>query len=172
VYNLDIRSARLSLRAFVEDDAAFVLGLMNEPDFHQYIGDRGVRSLDDARRYLRDGPIASYARHGHGLLQVSRADDGTPLGMCGLVRREGLPGPDIGFAITKVHEGQGYATEAALAVMTHCRQQLGIKDIYGITQSDNTRSINTLQKLGLRWLEARVLTAGGPPLWVFINTAS
>lgn len=167
-----IHSTRLVLRAFSGDDAAFILDLMNEPAFLRYIGDRGLRSLDDARRYLRQGPIASYAEHGHGLLHISLRDDGTPIGMCGLVRREGLPGPDIGFAITQSFAGQGYATEAARAVIEHGRRHLQLTDIYGITQPDNQKSIRTLQKLGLRWLETRPLLTEGPLLHIFISSSA
>lgn len=166
---MEIQSARLTLRAFREDDASLVLALMNEPAFHRYIGDRGIRSLADASRYLRDSPMASYREHGYGLLHVSRTDTAEPIGMCGLVRRTGLPGPDIGFAMLKRHEGLGYATEAARTVIEHARKDLGITTIYGITQSDNARSIRTLRKLGLRWLESRSLVLDGPILEIFVT---
>jgi RimJ/RimL family protein N-acetyltransferase len=97
-----IDTPRLALREFTEQDAPFVLRLLNEPSFHEFIGDRGVRTLDDARRYLREGPMASYRRHGHGLLRVALQSDQTVLGMCGLVRRDTLPLPDLGFALLPV----------------------------------------------------------------------
>lgn len=166
---LEICTTRLRLRAFSEDDASFVLQLMNEPAFHRFIGDRGIRSIEDAQRYLREGPIASYDRHGHGLLHVSLMDSATPVGMCGLVQRDGLPGPDIGFALLQVHESHGYATEAALAVLAHARDTLRLPAVYGITQPDNRRSMCTLEKLGLRWLDYRQITNDGPMLNVFFR---
>ena len=168
-HDFEICSHRLRLRAFNEEDADFVLTLMNEPAFHRFIGDRGIRSTEDARRYLREGPIASYREHGHGLLHVSLADSLTPIGMCGLVRRQGLPGPDIGFALLAAHENQGYATEAALAVLAHAESTLHLSAVYGITQPDNHRSIRTLQKLGLVWLESRPIVEEGLELNVFIR---
>jgi [ribosomal protein S5]-alanine N-acetyltransferase len=166
---LEICTTRLRLRAFREDDASFVLQLMNEPAFHRFIGDRGIRSMEDAQRYLRDGPIASYGQHGHGLLHVSLVNCATPVGMCGLVRRDSLPGPDIGFALLQAHENQGYATEAALAVLDHAQNTLRLPAVYGITQPDNYRSMRTLEKLGLRLLECRQVTDDGPKLNVFIR---
>jgi len=106
---LQLETPRLRLREFTEDDAAFVLRLLNEPSFIEFIGDRGVRSLDDARRYLREGPMVSYRAHGHGLLRVSLKIDDTPIGMCGLVKRDTLPESDIGFALLSEHWERGYS---------------------------------------------------------------
>ena len=164
---MELHTVRLTLRYFREDDTGFLLALMNEPDFHRYIGDRGIRSQDDALRYLLEGPLMSYRRHGHGLLHVSRRDSGEPVGMCGLLRREGLSGPDIGFAILQSHGGLGYANEAARAAMQHAHTTLGITEIFGITQPDNQRSIRTLGKLGLQFVERRALSEGGPDLNIY-----
>ena len=116
---LELETARLKLREFSADDAAFVLRLLNEPSFIEFIGDRGVRTLTDAERYLRNGPMASYRHHGHGLLRVSLKDGDIPVGMCGLVKRDTLPAPDIGFALLPDFWGRGYVTEAAEAVLEH-----------------------------------------------------
>jgi RimJ/RimL family protein N-acetyltransferase len=154
---LQLETSRLRLREFAEDDAAFVLRLLNEPSFIEFIGDRGVRNLDDARRYLREGPMASYRAHGHGLLRVSLKMDDTPIGMCGLVKRDTLPEPDIGFALLPEHWDRGYVTEAALAAMRHGEQVLGLGTILGITSPHNVRSIAVLGKLGLRFVEEKSL---------------
>ena len=164
---MELQSARLKLREFCQSDVDFLLSLMNEPAFHRYIGDRGIRTQNDAHRYLLEGPLASYQRHGHGLMHVSRRDTDEPVGMCGLLRREGLSGPDIGFAVLKVHEGLGYATEAAQAVLHEAQARLGINEIFGITQPDNQRSIRTLSKLGLQFLERRALSKEGPELNIY-----
>ena len=103
------------------DDAPFILGLLNDPDFLRYIGDRGVRTLDDAAAYITNGPLASYARHGFGLYLVSLGDTGVPIGISGVLRRDTLPDPDIGFAFLPGFRRQGYALEAARAVLvTRC----------------------------------------------------
>ena len=106
-----IETERLALHEFTDDDAAFVLRLVNEPSFLRYIGDRGVRTLDDARRYIADGPVAGYARYGYGLLRVARKSDGTTVGMCGVLNRDTLPDPDIGFSLLPEFWSQGYALE-------------------------------------------------------------
>jgi RimJ/RimL family protein N-acetyltransferase len=168
--NWDIETPRLVLREFVETDAAMVLALLNEPSFHEFIGDRGVRTIDDARRYLREGPIASYAEHGHGLLWMGlKQANAEPagIGMCGLVRRPSLPGPDIGFAVTPVYWGVGYTTEGATAVLSRGREKLAITSVYGITLPHNHRSIRVLEKLGLQFVEEKSLNSGASPVHIF-----
>src|SRR5215216_2894158 len=104
---------RLLLRQFTVDDAQFILTLLNEPSFIRYIGDKKVRNLDNARQYILNGPVASYEKHGFGLLLVELNDSHTPIGMCGLLKREELPDADIGFALLSDFCGKGFAFEAA-----------------------------------------------------------
>ncbi len=162
-----LETARLRLREFSEDDAPFVLQLLNEPSFHEFIGDRGVRTLEDAKRYLREGPIASYRLNGHGLMHLALRTNDQPIGMCGLVRRDTLPSPDIGFALLPEYWNQGYVTEAAAASIDHGRRHLGLREVLGITTPRNTRSIRVLEKLGLRFREQRALTADSAELRIF-----
>ena len=133
------------------DDAAFMLGLLNEPSWLQFIGDRGVRTLDDARAYILGGPVASYARLGFGFYIVELKDGGIPIGICGLVKREFLDAVDIGYALLPAYWSNGYAYEAASAVMAYARGTLGLKRIVAIMSSDNERSAWLLEKLGLRY---------------------
>lgn len=162
-----LETPRLRLRCFEESDASFVLRLLNEPSFHEFIGDRGVHSLDDARRYLREGPMASYRDHGHGLMRLSRRVDDEPIGMCGLVRRSTLPAPDIGFALLPEYWGVGYVTEAAAASIEHAHRTLGLQDVLGITATHNHRSMRVLEKLGLAFIEERALTPDSPALRIY-----
>lgn len=142
-------SERLVVRRLTLDDAPFVLALLNEPSFLRYIGDRGVRTLDDARAYLEAGPLAGYARHGHGLYLVTERDGGAAVGMCGLLRRDTLPDPDIGFAYLPAYWSRGYAQEAARAVLAHARRDLGLTRVGAIVQPDNAPSIRLLERLGM-----------------------
>jgi RimJ/RimL family protein N-acetyltransferase len=146
-----IDTERLRLREFNESDAAFVLRLVNEPSFLRYIGDRGVRSIEDARRYIADGPVSGYARYGHGLLCVIRKSDGAAVGMCGVLKRDTLPEPDVGFSFFPEHWSQGYAFESASAVMKHAREALRLGRILAITTIDNESSMRLLGKLGFRF---------------------
>ncbi|WP_066962718.1 GNAT family N-acetyltransferase [Microbulbifer sp. Q7] len=145
-----ITTQRLRLRMLndSEDDARFTLALVNDPDFHRFIGDRGVRTLQDARDYLRRGPIAMYQSHGVGMYCVERKD-GTPIGQAGLICREGLDAMDIGFAFLPQYRGCGYAREAAEAVMAWGKTELGLTRIVAIAAPGNTSSIRLLEKLGL-----------------------
>lgn len=146
-----LETPRLVLRRFAAGDEPFVLQLVNEPSFLRFIGDRGVRNLDDARAYIENGPLASYARFGFGLWLTQLRDDGTPIGMCGLLKRDTLEDVDIGFAFLPAHWAKGYAHEAAAAVMDHGRRVLGIPRIVAIVSPDNADSIRLLGKLGLRF---------------------
>ena len=144
-----VETERLALRQFTTEDTAFILELLNEPSFLRYIGDKGVRTLDDALGYLLKGPIDSYARNGFGLWLVSLKQDSTPIGMCGLVKRDTLEHPDIGFAFLPRYWSRGYAFDAASAVLTWARGALRLPRILAVVQEDNASSIRLLQRLGL-----------------------
>lgn len=146
-----IETARLDLRQLWLDDAPFILELLNDPAFLRFIGDKGVRTLDDARRYLLQGPMAMYAQFGFGLWLTELKADHTPLGICGLIKRPTLANVDIGFAFLPQFRGQGYAYEAAAATLTYGQQALGLTRIVAITQPENQASGRLLEKLGLQF---------------------
>lgn len=158
---------RLELLPFTEGDAEFVFRLLNEPSFLRYIGDRGVHDLESARRYIEDGPVASYARHGHGLMRVVRKADGEALGMCGVLKRDTLPDADIGFSFFPAFWSQGYALESAGAVMQQARDVLGVGRILAITTRDNEPSMRLLAKLGFRF--DKMITMGAEELRLFVS---
>jgi RimJ/RimL family protein N-acetyltransferase len=145
-----IETPRLRLSELDEGDAALALELLNTDGFLRHIGDRGVRSLDDARRYLREGPCASYAEHGHGLWKVTRKCDDVAVGMSGLVRRDSLPRPDLGYAFLPAHAGQGLATEAGAAVLAYAFDVLRLPQVLAIVSPGNDASVRVLEKLGMR----------------------
>jgi len=157
-----LETDRLVLRWLEEADAPFILELLNEPSFLQFIGDRGVRSLEDALGYIHDGPRASYKEHGFGLNLVEHKEEKRPIGMCGLLRREGLKDPDIGFAFLSRYWGRGYAFEAAGAALAHGRASFGLGRIVAITAPDNEASVRLLEKLGLSF-ETMVRLADDEP---------
>jgi [ribosomal protein S5]-alanine N-acetyltransferase len=142
---------RLRLRHLTTADAAFILELLNEPDFIRNIGDREVRTLDDARRYIVNGPIASYQRHGFGLFAVELKDSSIPIGICGLLRRDYLDDVDVGFALLASYRGAGYAFEAASATMRFGKEVLGLERIVAITAPENDASIKVVRRLGLEF---------------------
>jgi RimJ/RimL family protein N-acetyltransferase len=129
----------------------FIAELLNQPSFLRYIGDKEVRNDADAVRYIENGPAASYERFGFGLYLVQLKSTKTPIGMCGLLKRDSLPDPDVGFAFLPNYWSQGYAFESASAVLNYARDVLGIKRILAITSPDNDASIKLLEKLGLKF---------------------
>jgi len=145
-----LETPRLVLREFTHEDDAFVLRLLNEPSWLRFIGDRGVRTLPDARRYLDDGPRRSYARNGFGLWCVVPKGGDAPVGMCGLIRRDTLPDVDVGFAFLPEAWGRGYARESAAAVLDHARDVLGLRRVLAITDPENAASIRVLERVGMR----------------------
>ena len=140
---------RLRLRLLSLDDAPFILKLVNDPSWLEFIGDKNVRSKEDARVYLSKGPLEMYARLGFGLYRVELRDSAIPIGICGLIKRDSLPDVDIGFAFLPDYRGRGYAQESALAVLALARDAFGMKRIVAIASPRNTRSIALLQKLGM-----------------------
>ncbi len=139
------------MRRLVLDDAAFILELLNEPAFLENIGDRGARTLADARRYIARGPVASYRKFGFGLYMVELKDSGAPIGICGLLKRDWLADVDIGFAFLQKYWSRGYARESAAAVMHYGWTTLRLKRIVAITKPTNQPSITLLERLGLRF---------------------
>lgn len=150
---------RLVIREFITDDAPFILELVNEPAWLTFIGDKGVRTIDDAVRYILNGPVKSYHTHGFGLWLVQLKQENIPIGMCGLIKRDLLEHVDIGFAYLSAHNGQGYAYEAAIATLEYAKDKVGLKHILAITNQDNSRSIRLLEKLGLKF--ERLITLPG-----------
>ena len=155
-----LETSRLVLRWVTTDDAPFIFELLNEPSFLQYIGDKGVRSLEDARNYILTGPVASYQRFGFGLYLVLLKESGTPIGMCGLLKRDSLPDVDVGYAYRPAFWSNGYAFEAGSAVLAHGREVFGLRRIVAITSPDNAGSRALLEKLGLHYEGTLSLSPG------------
>ena len=146
-----LETDRLILRQFTTDDAEFILELVNEPSFIQNIGDRGVRTLEDARSYILRVAVASYEKNGFGLYLVRLTESGQAIGMCGLIKRDGLEDVDIGYAFLPKFWSKGYALEAALAVRDYARGVIGLKRLVAITDPENQGSIRLLEKIGLKY---------------------
>ncbi len=159
---LIVETPRLHLRKLTTDDAEFVLRLVNEPSFVENIGDKGVRSLEDARAFILEGPWTCQEREGYGQFLVELKEGGFLIGICGLLYREALDVSDIGFALLPEHWGCGYAFEAASAVLGYGRSTLGIDTIVGLTSEDNLASIKVLEKLGMKF-ERIVKMSGDDP---------
>ena len=164
-----LETERLNLRALSAEDAEFILELLNEPSFLHNIGDKGVRTIDDAVQYILNGPVESYQRLGFGLWLVELKDSNVPIGMCGLVKRDALTDVDIGYAFLPRFWSMGYAYESASAVMSYARDVLGLKRLLAVTNQDNTGSIKVLEKLGLKFDRMVRLSADGPEIKLFAS---
>jgi RimJ/RimL family protein N-acetyltransferase len=157
----ELETPRLTLRRLEFDDAPFLVRLLNEPSFLENIGDRGVRSIEDAHRYLREGPMAMYEKYGFGLWHTARKD-GVPVGMCGLLKRDNLPEVDVGYAFLPEFWGVGFAYEAAAATLRHGAQKFGLARVVGVVSEGNAGSIRVLEKLGMSFERMFSMREGEP----------
>jgi len=146
-----LQTVRLRLRQFTAADAGFLLELMNEPEFIANVADRGLRTTADAERWIEQKILPSHHRHGFGFYVVELIENGLPIGICGLIKRDTLEDVDIGYSILNRHSGRGYAYEAASALLAHGHQVFGVRRIIGLTSPGNAVSIHLLEKLGLRF---------------------
>ncbi len=153
-----LETERLVLRQLTLDDAPFIFRLVNEPSWLRFIGDKGVRNLDDARHYLLTGPLDMYSRFGFGMFLVELKDGGRHIGTCGLLKRDSLPDADVGYALLPEHWGKGYAIEAVAAVLSYGRDTHGLNRILAIVSPDNSSSIRVLEKAGLKFERMMQLT--------------
>jgi len=164
-----LETDRLHLRQLSLDDADFILQLLNEPSFIQNIGDRGVRTLDDACSYILKGPVASYEKHGFGLWLVETKESGAPIGICGLIKRDVLADVDVGYALLPQFWSQGYALESASAVLSYARERLGLKRVLAVVNADNHSSIRLLEKIGFQYEKMVKLSADAPEIKLYAN---
>jgi [ribosomal protein S5]-alanine N-acetyltransferase len=163
----ELQTARLRLRAFVPSDAAFMVRLLNEPSFISGIADRCVRNVEEAEQYLALGPLASYEKFGHGLMLVLLASSGESIGMCGVLKRDNLDLPDLGYAISEVHAGLGFASEAVQAVLRDARERLQMPALCAIVKSTNVRSIRVLENAGFEYARMEAFRADEPPVKLY-----
>lgn len=166
--NYILETARLTLRQFTNEDAGFIVELVNTSGWLEFIGDRNIHSEEDAINYLQNGPIKSYCENGFGSSMVE-LKDGTPIGMCGILKRDSLENPDIGFAFLPAYMGKGYALEIANATLHHATHQWNLKTICAITDPGNVRSIGLLEKIGLRPVKTIPSPTDGTELLLYSN---
>lgn len=146
-----LETDRLLLRELNLGDVPFILSLLNSPGWLKYIGDRGVKNEEQAKDYLLNGPLKSYKENGFGLYLVEERISKLPIGLCGLLKRETLENPDLGFAFLSDYMGKGFAFEAANAVLEYTKSELRLPTILAIVLPNNQPSIKLLEKLGLQY---------------------
>lgn len=165
-----LRTERLDLRHLDPDeDAAFILRLVNEPSWLRYIGDRGVRTQDAARRYILEGPVEMYDRLGFGLFLVELRDGAQPIGLCGLIKRDALEDVDIGFAFLPEYWSRGYAFESSSAVLSWGRRVHGLARVVAVTSPDNDASSRLLRRLGFRYARRLQLSPEAPTVRLYVS---
>ena len=162
-----VETSRLRLRRLSVDDADFILKLLNEPSFIQNIGDRHVRTIEEARAYILNGPVASYEKHGFGLWLVETKEAGAHIGICGLLKREVLEDVDIGYALLPEFWSKGYALESASAVLSYAREELRLQRVLAVVNPKNQSSIRLLEKIGFEFEKMVRLSEDAPEIKLF-----
>ncbi len=165
------QTERLILRWLNAGDSAFILELLNEPSWIRFIGDKGVKTIQDAQRYIENGPVEMYQRLGFGLYLVELKENSAPIGICGLIKRAALVDVDLGFAFLPRFWANGYAFESASAVMSYARNTLALSRIVAVLSPDNHRSAKLLERLGFRFDSTVSLKAGGDELKLYAAAA-
>lgn len=158
---------RLVLRTISVDDAPFYLELLNTPEFIANIGDRGIRTLDEARAAIEAGPVAMQAALGHSIYMVESKATGERIGMSGLIKRDVLDDVDLGYAFMPEHSGQGFASEAAFAVVGLARR-MGMRRLVAITSPGNSASDRILTKVGMRFEKVVYLAGRDDPTRFYV----
>ena len=143
-------TARLALHEFTTVDAAFIIELLNSESYIKYIGRRNIHTPEEAKKYIADNFEKSYTEKGFGFYVMELISDKSPIGICGIVKRDWLDDVDLGFALLPEYEGKGYANEASQAMLDYSLTVLNIKKIAAITMKENRGSIKLLKKLGLK----------------------
>jgi RimJ/RimL family protein N-acetyltransferase len=167
--NYILETERLLLRRFTITDTTFIIELVNSPGWLTFIGDRNLKTEEQAKKYLQNGPLKSYEINGFGLYLVELKSNRLPIGMCGILKRDNLENPDIGFAFLPEYMGRGFAFEIANATMTYAKDMLKLPVIFAITIPGNKRSINLLEKIGLTFSKTIDLKDTGEQLILFSN---
>lgn len=163
-----ITTNNLNIRHFTLEDANFILQLVNQNSWLQFIGDKNIHNTEDAKKYLLDGPIAMYNNHGFGLYAVETIESSQPIGMCGVIKRDTLPNADLGFAFLDEFTGRGYAYEACQGVLNYAKNNLQISALLAITMPENKKSIKLLEKLNFVFEEVIQQSANAPKLNLMI----
>ncbi|WP_063344319.1 GNAT family N-acetyltransferase [Vibrio jasicida] len=161
---------RLTLRLVSVEDASFILELYNQPDFYRFVGDKQIRTLEEAKRYIQDNMLRMQELKGVSLLVVETNHDKQPIGICGLVKRDILTAFDIGYGYLPHAYGKGYAIEAAAAVVEFARDEMRIENLVAITNNDNIRSISLLEKLGFQFERIEQTYDNGRTLQLYTMT--
>ena len=144
---------RLYLRYLTFEDAPFIIELLNEQSYIRNIGDKKVRTQDDAKKYLMTGPMESYKKNGFGLFCVELKDTRTVIGTCGMLKRNFLKVVDIGYAFLPKFRSMGYAYEVGAGVLAYSKKAFSLSKVAAIVNSDNESSIRLLEKLGFCYKE-------------------
>lgn len=166
-----LETERLHIELANLDDKEFFFTLLNSPNWLKYIGDRGIKTLQDAVNYIQNSLIKSYCEKGFGLYKLVLQENNAPIGICGFLKRDYLDSVDIGFAVLPEYEGKGYTYEAAKAILEYGKTQLDMKVVYGITTNNNAGSQHLLEKLGLRYVSRRIDNDQNNELLIFSNHA-
>jgi len=162
-----LETERLQLRKLTLDDAGLMLAIWNDPAFLRHVGDRGIRTTEQAEEAMRAGAMHLYEAYGYGPYRIALKGDDTAVGICGLFRRDGLDEPDIGYSTLPDFCGQGYGYEAAVAVINYAREELALDRLIAIISPGNDASIGLIRKLGFEFERMHLMPDGEDEVCIY-----
>ena len=146
-----LKTKRLYLRRLIRDDAEFILQLLNEPSWLEFIGNKNVDNLNDAKKYIELAPMNMYERYGFGLFLVCALETSVPMGLCGLIKRDNFDDADLGYALLPEFWNKGFALEAVESVLKYAKNTHHLSRILALSKSSNAPSIKLLNKVGFEF---------------------
>jgi ribosomal-protein-alanine N-acetyltransferase len=146
-----IETERLTMRRITPHDADLMLAVWNDPAFVRYVGDRGIRTIEQAAKAIEEGAMRLFSEHGFGPYRMALKTDDTAVGICGIFAREGMDEPDLGFSVLPEFCKRGFAYESAVAVIRHARVDLKLPRLTAIVSPENAASVGLIEKLGLQF---------------------
>lgn len=153
VIKMKLITNRLEIRELTLEDADFIFELLNQISWKKYIGNKNIKTIDDAKQYILDNPLKMYQTHGFGLWCVTKIYSKQALGVAGIIKRDTLPMVDIGFAFLDRYSGHGYALEACKSIIDYAKSRFHYDHILAIVKPENKRSIGLLNKLDFHFKE-------------------
>lgn len=142
---------RLILKPTDLEDVDLIFELMNSPKWLEYIGDRNIKTKEDARQYILDKHLPNFENNGYGSYTVILKENGNKVGSSGLFQRDVLEVVDIGFAFLPEYEKKGYGYESSNKILEVAKTEFGLNKVSAITLPNNIASQKLIEKLGLTY---------------------
>jgi RimJ/RimL family protein N-acetyltransferase len=167
---IELRTERLLLRQWRDDDLDSLAAMYADPEVMRYIRDGTVQSRDDTTAHMTR-MRQHWDDHGFGLFAAELLETGELTGWVGLAvpyfLPEILPAVEIGWRLGRSFWGAGLATEGARAALRFGLVDQGLERLVSIRQVENVRSARVMEKIGLTFDRRTTAPGNGRPVDVY-----